>query len=564
MSLEVDAVIADVILSFQKRPGVDDDSIINAGDAKRLDTGDIIKPQGKGYYCLKMEEGANCELELFDSKYKIIHQPKETLETAKEQLTISSWKELGKSKKNGGVKMGITPDLQRRLQILGYYSGAVDGKMGSGSERAILNFQADNGLRADGEAKDKTWDKIDQVINSKCKTGDIYITRRSLIRFTRAPSATDPKAFSGRPSSQAPEVDDRGFLKLKTYGVDFAGPVTSIAGKKDFRIKVIRENIAVEATLEAESSDPNLVEVVTSPLPNTREMILELKSKAADKAPKPAEIKILCKTGGKSIEIGSILIIVFPTIVVVVRPYMVTISADVNLGGGATAVVSAAPAKGTKDFDKVFNIANAIWSQYGVYFKYLPWKSKTVKLTTPGKMGCSGANWKNEFNKLINANDTDGNPPAKDVLNLLIVKEIEDALGLGCDACTFRWPNGVALAWDNSFGELSTGINLAHEYGHFFTLARTTPTHFYIHADDDPSDTNPKNDMWSFRQIMVGRWPKDVRPHEPWIHNNGYGAPLCGCLITIKNLPEVSSHTDNACRNARQWASDKSKLYYKP
>ena len=68
MALEVDAVIADVILSFQKRPGIDDDSIINAGNAKKADSGDVVKPQGKGYYCLKMEEGTTCELELLGSK----------------------------------------------------------------------------------------------------------------------------------------------------------------------------------------------------------------------------------------------------------------------------------------------------------------------------------------------------------------------------------------------------------------------------------------------------------------------------------------------------------------
>jgi hypothetical protein len=564
MTFDVNAVIADVILSFQKRPGIDDDSIINAGDAKKTDSGDVIKPQGKGYYCLKMEEGTTCELELLGSKYKITHQPNEALEIAKDDLATTSWKVLGDNTKNGGIKMGITPGLQRRLQILGYYSGAADGKMGSGSERAILNFQADNGLRADGEAKNKTRDKIDKVINSKCKTGDIYIVRQSLIRFTRAPSATNPKAFSAWPSVHAPEIDDRGFLEVKALGFDFKGPVTTIPAKRDFRVKVIREKIAIEATLEARSSDPNLVEIITSPLPNAKEMILELRSKDIEKKPKPAEIKILCKSGGKDIEIGNLLVVVVPTIVIVVRPYMVTISADVNLGAGGVALVSQGPAKNQNDFNKTFNIANAIWAQHGVYFKFLSWKAKTVKLSKPGRLGCSGANWKVEFDKLINGNDSAGAPSAKDVLNLLIVNEIEDALGLGCDAYTFSWPNGVALAWDNDYGELSTGINLAHEFGHFFTLARTTPSTIYIHADDDPSDTVQKDDIWTLRQLMVGRWPADVRPKEPWAHNNGYGKPLCGCLVTIKDLPEVSSHTDNACSNARKWAANKAKLYCKP
>ena len=551
MTVELEGVIADVILSFQKRPGVDDDSIINAGDAKRSDTGGTIKPLSKGYYCLKMAEGATCELELLGSKYKIVNEPKETLETKKDDLTITSWKVLGDNTKNGGVKLGITPALQRRLQILGYYSGAVDGNMGEATENAILNFQADNGLRADAVAGNNTRTKIDNLVNSKSKSGDIYVIRQSLIRFTRAPSATDPKATSGWPTVHAPEVDDRGFLKVKALGFEFAGPVTTVPAKKDFRIKVIRERIAVEATLEARSSDPSLVDPEISPLPNTKEMILELKSKELEKKSKSTEIKIFCKSGGKDIEIGSLLVIVVPTIVVKVRPYWVIIT-----GVG--------PAKTKDDFKKAFNIANAIWAQHGIYFKFLPWKQKTVALPTAGRMGMPAANWKTEFDQLINANDSAGNPSAKDVVNLLIVKEIEAALGLGCDAYTFSWPNGIALAWDNNYGLLSTGINLAHEFGHFLTLARTTPTKWYIHADDDPDDAHPKDDIWSIRQLLVGRWPENMRPKEHWAHNSGYGHPLCGCLVTIKELPDVSSHTDNACSNARKWAANKSKLYYKP
>ena len=41
-------------------------------------------------------------------------------------------------------------DVQRRLQALGYYDGAIDGNIGSGSRAAIAKFQAKRGLNPDG------------------------------------------------------------------------------------------------------------------------------------------------------------------------------------------------------------------------------------------------------------------------------------------------------------------------------------------------------------------------------------------------------------------------------
>lgn len=42
--------------------------------------------------------------------------------------------------------------IQRRLHMLGYECGSVDGKMGPKTDREILNFEADQGLDTDGVA----------------------------------------------------------------------------------------------------------------------------------------------------------------------------------------------------------------------------------------------------------------------------------------------------------------------------------------------------------------------------------------------------------------------------
>ena len=42
--------------------------------------------------------------------------------------------------------------LQQKLKTWGYYNGEVDGVYGSGTERAVREFQKDNGLTVDGRA----------------------------------------------------------------------------------------------------------------------------------------------------------------------------------------------------------------------------------------------------------------------------------------------------------------------------------------------------------------------------------------------------------------------------
>ncbi len=47
--------------------------------------------------------------------------------------------------------------VQRALKNAGFYKGAIDGKVGSGTKRAISDFQKQNGLKADGLVGKETW-----------------------------------------------------------------------------------------------------------------------------------------------------------------------------------------------------------------------------------------------------------------------------------------------------------------------------------------------------------------------------------------------------------------------
>ena len=47
--------------------------------------------------------------------------------------------------------------MQQLLAANGYYTGDCDGIFGELTKRAVIAFQADKGLEADGEVGGKTW-----------------------------------------------------------------------------------------------------------------------------------------------------------------------------------------------------------------------------------------------------------------------------------------------------------------------------------------------------------------------------------------------------------------------
>lgn len=57
--------------------------------------------------------------------------------------------------KTGSVGDEVS-EVQKRLKSLGYYSGEVDGIFGTKTKAALVNFQRDTGLEADGIAGRKT------------------------------------------------------------------------------------------------------------------------------------------------------------------------------------------------------------------------------------------------------------------------------------------------------------------------------------------------------------------------------------------------------------------------
>ncbi|OGX09879.1 MAG: hypothetical protein A2Y06_06945 [Omnitrophica WOR_2 bacterium GWA2_37_7] len=64
-------------------------------------------------------------------------------------------------KENGIIRVSVKVNtIQEALLKAGYYSGSIDGKLGSKTKSAIMEFQKDHGLVADGIIGKKTWDEM--------------------------------------------------------------------------------------------------------------------------------------------------------------------------------------------------------------------------------------------------------------------------------------------------------------------------------------------------------------------------------------------------------------------
>ena len=70
--------------------------------------------------------------------------------------------------------------LQMNLKYLNYYHGEIDGIKGSLTERAIANFQSDNGITANGIADQHTIDVLRALI---CQMLFVYLLVLQLKKF---------------------------------------------------------------------------------------------------------------------------------------------------------------------------------------------------------------------------------------------------------------------------------------------------------------------------------------------------------------------------------------------
>lgn len=91
-----------------------------------------------------------------------------------------------------GSTGSVVTQIQTKLKNWGYYSGAVDGVYGSGTEKAVRLFQQKNGLTVDGKAGPKTLTALGISVGSSSGGGNANLDL--LARLISAEARGEPYA----------------------------------------------------------------------------------------------------------------------------------------------------------------------------------------------------------------------------------------------------------------------------------------------------------------------------------------------------------------------------------
>lgn len=364
----------------------------------------------------------------------------------------------------------------------------------------------------------------------------IYKQRRVvLVRFKRM--------VTGDPDPAKPDIDDRGWTG------EF-GPIMGILQANNAWVRLRRERIDATAPLFAVSSDAATLlcgGAASFPVPAAKDADLILTGMTGGN-PKVAHLEIR-HGSAKGPVIHKLTVWVFNKLSVKITPHMVTIKDAVNPGIGSAVTIATI-------MDKV----KAIWKPCGIDFNVQATQSYTHTFANAGVLQASVNNaagnevWGAEIGTLLSSKYVPNTINAYFVNQIALVSST-GILGLGISRATAGGSGGalpqpgIILGDTNAAGaaraadSMWLANDLAHEIGHFFGLWHP----------DQKQPPNERKDTWSRRMLMhnfnsmpqFGGWKDKVIGYGV----DGGGFPRRGCLVTMKNLTQIS--TDGECTTAR-------------
>jgi hypothetical protein len=529
---------AKMLVAFQKRPGIGGGKIIldaGAGFFCRVGEKPISISPVNGVYAIPLQEGELGTFELFDTVFTV--------------ASLSSGNDCGILKPsiiNWPLPLLAANTLegaQQRLQLLGFYTGKVDGNMGALMERAVLEFQAEEGsLLIDGDPGPKTKTALDTYFSKNgMDTSGLPIIRKYLISFKRF--------ASGFAHWNSPHPDARGDdapVVSYFYSKGIISWMLNYLGIKDseqsFKVKMVRENfvprkmntyISVEPAAASKLAIDKISELST---PTTINPINCTAKDVVD-----GKIQVYFGAWNGPI-IGEIKVKILPLLQVCIFIHII----DIKNAAGSTVVNKWT----VKSAEKLIGDINANWASAGIEFAVSGSKTYSVIGKYPGKItnefdDATKTYKKTEFYPLWK------NHNIKKRINIYFANELLDeyidASGniVRTDTNTAGYalsrslagPTGyvgVCIRFDNDMPTLARTV--AHELGHILKLT----VHPHAHSDDNGTPTPFRHDIWSRSRLMAKYIHYyDNPPNRVW-QDTDYGKKgnllNSGSLITIKKL----------------------------
>jgi N-acetylmuramoyl-L-alanine amidase len=167
-----------------------------------------------------------------------------------------------------GTKGAVVSELQAVLQLLGYYTGSVDGVYGESTAKAVSQFQAAAGIPADGIVGPGTWQRL---FPGMATGGAASTATASTPSASPAPNSTPAATDSTNPSAPAtsnannntpqPAIADLPILRLGADGPAvfwlqtrlqtggfFKGTIDGVFGAEtETAVKAAQQNYGIEA-----------------------------------------------------------------------------------------------------------------------------------------------------------------------------------------------------------------------------------------------------------------------------------------------------------------------------
>lgn len=528
-----------VHISFQKRPGHAADRLIPDGPEATLTLRSGAASQVQpvdGIYHFDLPDGDEAVLEVFGSQFRIVRTDGAAVDPTNSG-TICVWA--------GTLRATSTLEgVQQRLQILGYYTGAVSPDMNDLAERAILEFQADNALVIDGVPGPRTQNKLDEIFSGHggIRGTDQPLIRRYLTYFERAaygPTRLDHPQFDfrggGTPKlglnfTPAPAAADAAAVAPPAPVYKLGLFPSNLDESSLPWHAVVRGGDAVLSMSQARIATFSDRLQFTSRA--TGEDVIEIRQGSAE-GPCIAEMDVVVSER-KTVRLWGHLLTVRET--------------------GTGSVLADPPLWTQAEAQSLIDSINAIMDPMGIRFEFSGFSEHTLDQPQAGLIVDDYINDQVRHTRIARSNNR------REYLNIYFTQRLrmiyENADGAREDSEPIayagnRWefnPSCVFTSKSIPMDEL--GRVIAHEFGH---MLRLSPAQ-YAHSDDRGVAECWRHDIWSRMRLMAKYVYYDNANPDRWWQTTTYGDTdgglmKAGDLLTIKNFSNDGS--DGELRRAR-------------